>query len=72
MIGTKMICVKGVQCLVKGQTYTCIDYTEEFFRVDCCSMPEHQNHCGWFRWRFRRQTDISVFTKMLNSTKVDA
>lgn len=77
-VGQKVVCVDDKfcsrGCLVAGSEYECFEVKEDWLKVNCCSYHNCPGPDGfWLACRFRpvisRETDISVFTALLNTTK---
>ena len=78
-VGMKVVCVEPINGLRKGGVYTVVRVSNGcrscLLDVDCPHADRAS--AGWYSWRFRplvsRQTDISVFQRMLTpAPKVDA
>lgn len=78
-VGMKVVCVdaRGASRLLRANEIYTIRFLEpEFVGLEEPSTwsDEAGAEAGWFKWRFRpvqpRQTDISMFTAMLNKDKV--
>ena len=76
-VGQKVVCVHPVDDLVKDAVYEVLAIGLSWRNTQMLDVNDSQFGClAFYAWRFRplveRKTDISIFTAMLNPSKVKA